>query len=46
MLKSNFNQELRQNVDIFNKLKGTSVHFDSSKFQLLHVKSLKFLALN
>lgn len=38
--------EMNSNVSVYNKLKGTPLLFTSSTFHLVHVSSLKFLALD
>ncbi len=45
-LKSNLDMEINMNISIYNKMKGTPVYFNESVFQLVHIKTMKFLNLN
>lgn len=42
----NLENELSSNISLNNKLAGTPLVFSSSIFHLVHVSSLKFLALD
>lgn len=42
----NLENELTSNISLNNKLAGTPLVFSSSIFHLVHVSSLKFLALD
>ncbi|EGR30657.1 MIR domain protein [Ichthyophthirius multifiliis] len=44
-MQQNLQLELGTNISTFNKLKGTSILYQSSSFHLVHVVSMKFLTL-
>ena len=45
-LKQSLEEEYHSNINIYNKLKGTHLIYNTSVFQLMHVVSNKFLKLN
>jgi len=45
-LQLNLENELSSNISLTNKLAGTPLVFSSSTFHLVHMSSLKFLALD
>lgn len=44
-LKQNLDVEISINWNQYNKYKGTPVNYETSSFQLLHLKTLKYLSL-
>lgn len=45
-MKENLEEELIFNINVYNKLKGTPLVYNTSIFQLMHMPSCKFLQLN
>ena len=45
-LLTSFDLEFNSNLNIYEKMKGSAIFFESSIFQLMHVETLKYLSLN
>ena len=45
-LLQSFDLEFNSNLNVYEKMKGCPLLFESSIFQLMHVETLKFLSLN
>lgn len=45
-LRSNLDVEINLNMNLYKKLKGSPVNFETSHFQLVHMATMKYLTLN